>query len=250
MERTIGIERGWFIICNGSVVPAIGELLPVLWREAKKKRWRKERFGWELFAGQLEERTPPASSIEELVGYLKENFELMETVCGSLGFQLICKDFVEEKDLGELLVNPFDKRHEKIWSRISEKRRVAASQVAAIHVHVSTNSEEAVKILSYCRREIVDRLCALGDFSCGRRLRSYKEMAQVSGEPPVFTSFEEILNYIDEHGGERNVWDLVRYKPFSTETIEFRMFGATTDIKIIEKIIQACMKVVEDALAV
>ena len=71
-------------------------------------------------------------------------------------------------------------------------------------------------------------------------------MAQVYGDPPQFNGFSELLAYIASKGGERNVWDMVRYK-LSTQTIEFRMFGATDCENKIIDFVRACQEIVESA---
>lgn len=243
--RTLGIEREWFIMRNGNIVPDIGKLLPRLQNEAKGQGLSESQFGFELFAGQVEDRTRPVISLEHLMFSLRENESLLKKIGEKLNLHFICKDFVTEKELGELVVNPFDERHQKIWVEIPRERKVAASQVAATHVHVSVTGKEAVKILNYCRKAIIDELARLGDFSQGKRLVAYQVMAETY-ESPVFKTLNELMAYIKEKGGERDVWDMVRYKP-STGTIEFRMFGATEDENKVREFVQACQQVVERA---
>lgn len=67
-------------------------------------------------------------------------------------------------------------------------------------------------------------------------------MARTYGVPPEFKDTQSLLSYITSKNGEKNVWDLVRYKP-STETIEFRMFGATDNKENIRTFVIACEEV-------
>ena len=244
--RSLGIERELFIIQNGHIVPKIGELLPKLQEMAEKIGLSKNQFGFELFAGQVEDRTKIVQNINDLIQSLRENRRLLEIVGKQLNLNFMCKDYVDEEDLGELIVNPFDKRHQKIWLTLDKKRKIAASQVAAIHVHISVTGEEAVKVLNICRKKEIDRLAKLGDFSQGKRLRAYRIMAQVYGDPPEFNNLNELMAYITNKGGERNVWDMVRYKP-STRTIEFRMFGSTDKEDKIISFIKACQEIIKRA---
>lgn len=244
--RTIGVEREWFITENGRIIPKIGMLLPKVWEQAQTNGFVKTQFGFELFAGQIEDRTKVSVSIFDLAASLTENERLLRTVSNSMGLDIFCKDYVTEEELGELVVNPFNERHQKIWAEIPKERKVAASQVAAIHVHISATLEEAVKILNACRKELIDELVALGDFSAGKRIQAYRVMAKTYGEPPLFKDGDDLMNYIFRHGGERDVWDLVRYKP-STGTVEFRMFGATENQAKIVEFAQASQTVVERA---
>lgn len=247
MKRTIGIEREWFILSQGRIVPAIGHLLPILQAEAQNNGLKPSFFGYELFAGQIEDRTPPVIGIKNLITALKRNEKFLRRIGKNLGYDFICREYVTEEELGSLVVNPFDERHKNIWSKITKERRISASQVAAIHVHIGVSLSEAKSILNYCRKDVIDQLSVLGDNSNGRRLRAYRNMAGVYGDPPFFNDNEELLSYIDKAGGERDVWDMVRYKP-STNTVEFRMFGATESYKIIEKIVLACLEVVRTSL--
>jgi len=244
MGRTIGIERESFICRNGSVVPLIDELLPALHRFCGDRRLPLELFGFELFAGQVEDRTTPTESVDEVLGMLKRNEEILRIVGDDLGLHFRCTEYVTEVELGELVVNGFSERHQEIWDAITHERKVAASQVAAIHVHVSVTLEEAVMVLNHCRPSVVEKLSGLSDNSGGKRLAAYQTMAETDGAPPEFSDTAELLAYIDEHGGERNVWDMVRYKP-TTGTVEFRMFGATESEGVIRRCVEETHRLVE-----
>ena len=56
-----------------------------------------------------------------------------------------------------------------------------------------------------------------------------------------FSTFLDLLRYNETKGGERNNWDLVRYK-HRTRTVEFRMFGTTPDIEEIVGYVKACLE--------
>lgn len=226
--RTLGIEREWFITKNGKITPAIGSLLPFL-REQITDGFTEKNFGYELFAGQLEERTGICHGVDDLLTGLEKSALFCRRVASMLGLELMCCDYVTKEELGDLMVNPFDERHQRIWLEIDENKKVAASQVAAVHVHISASIDEAVSILNCCGREGITRLAAIGDFSQGKRLAAYRTMAGVYGDPPNFSTPNELSAYIKAKGGERDVWDLVRYKP-STGTVEFRMFGSTENM--------------------
>lgn len=247
MARTMGIEREQFITKDGIVVPAIATLLPALKKECRRRGLSEERFSFELFAGQIEDRTPPAPTEEMLMVHLLENEAILETVGKSLDLGYACREYLPEAALGQLIANPFEVRHQEIWNRISRAKRVSASQVAAIHIHFSATAEEAVSVLNYCRADVIDGLSRLGDSSSGARLEAYRAMAQVYGDSPLFLDTGRLLTYIEGSGGEKNVWDLVRYKP-STGTIEFRMFGTTADHALIRRYIAAAQEVIRQAM--
>lgn len=238
--RTFGIERERFIVdAHGKIVPTIGELLPRIHQIAHQLGIERKLFSFELFAGQVEDRTPPCRDFAEIKEALSSNDKVVFEAASCLGLSLDNSEFVEEDRVAAFEANPFDERHRRIWATISHERRVAASVVAAVHVHISVNSEEAVQILNLCRKDIIDRLICIGDHSGLRRINAYRMMAETDGVPPMFGGFSEVMDYITSKGGERNVWDLVRFKP-STETIEFRMFGATSNVDEIIGYIQAC----------
>lgn len=243
--RTFGIERERFIVnAQGIILPEIGRLLPTVQRLASEQGVSENLFSYELFAGQIEDRTPPSSSLEEIRTALLVNEKILQQAAKELGLGYDHSEFVETKYVDAFEVNPFDERHRQIWASIPSERRIAASVVAAVHVHVSATGEEAVKILNLCRSDVVNRLIVLGDHSDHRRINAYRTMAETDGVPPVFASFSEVMAYITSKGGEKNVWDLVRYKP-STMTVEFRMFGATPSEEEILGYVTACREASE-----
>ncbi len=240
--RTFGIERERFIVnAQGVVVPEIGRLLPAVQQLACEQGVSESLFSYELFAGQIEDRTPPCSSLEEIRAALLQNERVLQEAAGNLGLGFNHSEFVEANLVDVFEVNPFDERHRQIWASIPNERRIAASVVAAIHVHISVTGKEAVKILNLCRSDVINRLISLGDHSNLRRINAYRTMAETDGVPPMFASFSEVKAYIGSKGGEKDVWDLVRYKP-STKTVEFRMFGATPCVEEILGFVIACQE--------
>jgi len=241
--RTIGIERERFIInAQSKIVPAIGELLPRVHQIARERGMSESLFGFELFAGQIEDRTPPCHNLKAVKEALLANDAVLLQAANDLGLAFDHSEFVEEERVVAFEVNPFDERHKRIWASIPNDRRIAASVVAAVHVHISASNEDAVRILNLCRKDIVDRLISVGDHSYLKRINAYRIMAETDGVPPLFADFLRLIEYIASKEGERNVWDLVRYKP-STKTVEFRMFGATQSVRKILEYIKACLDV-------
>lgn len=248
MDTTVGIERERFIVdaATRKIVPAVGVLLPRVQDLSRRQGLPVSLFGYELFAGQIEDRTLPCHSFVELQSALAANDALLNFVASqdSLGFEFC--EFAEEHQIAGLEVNPFDQRHSKIWRSISAERRLAASRVAATQVHLAVNETQAVALLNACRNEVIEMLIKIGDHSQGRRIDAYRTMAQSDGVPPQFSNFAELMTYIEKKGGEKNVWDLVRYKP-STKTVEFRAFGATGDINEVLRYVEICLKLLKDA---
>lgn len=250
MKTTIGIERERFIIrlSDGMIIPAIKDLLPVAQEIVRERGMSPDLFGYELFAGQIEDRTPPCRSLEDLRRALIFNDQILEEVSLRDGLGFDFSEFAEEFQITELIVNPFDQRHQKIWESISHERRLAASRVAAIHVHIAVGDvQHAINLLNLCDEETINRLIKIGDHSYGKRIAAYRAMSQSQGIPPKFFTTNELLKYIKDNGGERNVWDLVRYKP-KTGTIEFRMFGTTKCIEEIIKYVDMCLDLYRSSL--
>jgi len=243
MNTTLGIERERFIISrsDNKIVSAIGTLLPKVQEVGENKGLPVGLFGYELFAGQIEDRTLPCDSLSMLMNALIANDSVMDEVASQDGLAFDFSEFVEESQITNLEVNPFDQRHKNIWQSISAERRSAASRVASVHVHLSVNECRALALLNACRKKEIERLISIGDHSQGRRIETYRKMAETDGIPPQFHNFEDVIAYINDHGGEKNVWDLVRYKP-STKTIEFRMFGATASVHEVIEYVKACLE--------
>lgn len=243
MNTTVGIERERFIVscANNKVVPVIGTLLPKVQKKAEERGLSQSLFHYELFAGQIEDRTLPCESLSSLREALMANDAIMNEVAKQDGLRFDFSEVIEENQISSLEVNPFDQRHQGIWQSISSERRLAASVVAAVHVHLAVSEDMAVAVLNACRKERIDHLVKIGDHSNGKRMVAYTTMAQTNGIPPTFSNFQEVMKNIGERGGEKNVWDLVRYKP-STKTIEFRMFGSTESVDEVIGYVRACLK--------
>ncbi len=128
--RTFGIERERFIMSRGQIVPAIGILLPRVHETAKNNNLPEKLFSYELFAGQIEDRTPPCRSLEEIKSALVLNDKIMSATAKQLGLAFDYSEIIDPDKITALEVNPFDSRHKNIWSSISLKKRIAASIVA------------------------------------------------------------------------------------------------------------------------
>lgn len=239
--RTVGIERERFIVdAAGEIAPVIGVLLPRVWEVAASQGMSNNLFTYELCAAQIEDRTPPCASDAFLRTALKRNDAVLEEAAASCTLSFECVEYVSpERILPALIVNPFDARHAQLWEEMTAARRLAASSVAAVHVHLSTTPEEVVRVLNRCRAEVIDALVALGDHSNSQRVTAYRAMVGDLCVSPLFGDFAQVLDYIAARGGEKNVWDFVRYKP-TTRTVEFRMFGATPDVEEVLSYVAAC----------
>lgn len=246
MLTTYGIERECFITNPlGRIVPSIGLLLTKVHELAEARKIPKKLFSYELFAGQIEDRTPPCSSLKEVEEALILNKHILLEAANELGLSFDFSEIVDVDRITSLEVNPFDIRHKEIWQTISHERKVAASIVAAVHIHISVMEEDVARILNRCRENVIERLVDIGDHSSRRRIDTYRIMSETTGVPPIFSDFASVTKYIATKDGEKNVWDLVRYKP-STGTIEFRMFGTTPRTEEILGYIQSCVDILNN----
>ena len=182
----------------------------------------------------------PCKSLEDLKKALIINDQILEKAASQFGFGFDFTEFAEESQILNLVVNPFDKRHKNIWESLSPERCLAASRVFSTHVHIGVEKPEVLKLLNFCDEKTITRLASIGDHSNGKRILAYRTMTQSKSIPPNFSTIDELLCYIQKNGGERDVWDLVRYKP-STKTIEFRMFGATENIEEVLNYVKVCL---------
>jgi gamma-glutamyl:cysteine ligase YbdK (ATP-grasp superfamily) len=243
--RTIGVERERFIYSPAKclIVNAIRHLLPAVHGKARSMAVPDTLFQYEMAACQIEDKTPVCTSLKGLHNALVVNDAILIQAAKLLGLRFWHDEFVDVSRIERLEVNPFSERHADIWRSISVSQRTAASQVIGTHVHIGVSPEEALRTLDRCTPDILKRLIRLGDHSDGKRIAAYQTMAGINGTVPTHATFSDLMDYIIESGGERNVWDWVRYKP-STQTLEFRMFGATSDIDEVIGYARACLEIV------
>ena len=243
MKTTIGVERERFIIDpkTNIVVPAIDRLLPEIKHVSKIFGTSEDFFGYELFAGQIEDKTPPCVTLKNLRESLVKNDAVLKEVAGRIGLGLDCSEIIEKERMPDLKVNPFDARHKKEWRSYSPKMRRDISSLADVDVHLSVTENQAVALINFCRKRIIDRLIEIGDHSSGRRMNRYRFIIQSDGVPPVFSDFSHLMRYIESHNGEKNITDLVKYRP-SIKTVEFKMFGATESVEEVVGYVKACLK--------
>lgn len=252
MTRTIGLEKECFITDgNGNIVPLVDILLPYAQSIAPKHGLYPTQFSPEPFAGQFEMKTTIAKDLDDLMNQLEALWNFLQIISQSQNCSFLCTPYVTEEQLGKLVVNTLNKRHTRLWNEVwNHAQRVAASQVAAINIHIGVTLEEAVNVLNYCNANlyIIMQLSKIDQSNIAlnnQRLDSYRFAANCDGVPPYFAGTNTLLKYLKEKG-EGNIWDLIRYKK-STGTIEFRMFGSTNDLTVVKSMTHSCLDVVEKA---
>lgn len=222
----VGIERECFITNgNGKIVPRAAEILEHL--------TDRKRFGYELSACQLEDRIGPVH-VSRVKEALLENERDIKKIERKLGFKRLHMEVAPDDMPLDIYPDPSG-RYQKITKDMPRHILQAACQVTGIHVHIGMPDHE---IALYVYNQVIKHssdLCEIGNGSNGERLRIYKIMA------PDFESFEyhSWLNFHEtavKKGFDkdpRRCWNLIRISVHGT--IEFRMFGATSDLgKIIE----------------
>ncbi len=237
VDPLIGIERERFLEKNGEFAPLSLKLTRYLNDE--------RRFGPELSAFQLEDRTSPVL-LPELGDELERNDDLIRRACRWAGAVSVLNP-VAPKNL------PLDitdlPRYEGIRGKLSEERLSAACRVAGTHIHCNMpDLVTAVQVHDSVRRHI-DDLIALGDTCGGERLHLYRKVAPNASDIPEFGS---VLGFYEDalRGGwvedPRSCYRLIRISVHGT--IEFRMFDATNDNGLVLQWAAVCSNLCQEAI--
>lgn len=222
----VGIERECFITdLQGNIIPKSDVVLSVLADRSK--------FGYELSACQLEDRIGPVA-IDGLRVSLYANEIILRWAEAALNFRRLFLEVAPEGMSLDVYPDPTG-RYQKITKNMTRHILEAACRVTGTHVHIGMpDHETALKVYNKVIGEI-ENLSALGDGSNGERLRIYKVMAPDFHSPHYrsWIDFYEAAVEKDFVTDPRKCWNLIRISIHGT--IEFRMFGTTSDLnKIIE----------------
>ncbi len=238
-EGMVGVERECFLMNSlGEISPLAVSVLSSLNGDG--------RFGYELSACQLEDRIGPCQIVDLRAG-IEENEVLIKRAEKVLGFsRLFCE--VGPYDM-PLDIYPDPKgRYQRIIQGMTQEALLSACRVIGTHVHIGMRDHETAlaiynEVIKHCQR-----LCEMGDGSNGKRLSIYKVTAK-DNQPRPYESWEDFYAYALANGFEkdpRNCWHLIRLSVHGT--IEFRMFGATSDIDNIVSWTKICHQLCQDAL--
>lgn len=217
----VGVERECFIVDNqGTIVPRAPELLNVL-----EKHDPTKRFGYELSASQIEGHTGPCR-VEELEEQLEEGDRLLQRGLNELGLNVSYVEVAPSTMPLDVFPDPTG-RYATIVEKMPKRVLLAACRIIGTHVHVGMpNHEIALNVYNRVIRHC-DELIALGDNSCGERLRIYHEV-KPDCLPKRYENWLAFHRIAVKEGFEvdlRNCWSLIRISKFGT--IEGRMFGAS-----------------------
>lgn len=233
----VGLEREChFRNEKGKIVPIAREVLNYLGTE-------NGRFIHELSACQLEWRIGPCF-VSELKEKLIEDEIILEKAEKKLVFT---RSFVEVASENMPLDVYPTRRHQRIVKDLPRPVLLAACQIIATHVHIGMpDHQRALKVYNSVIKNF-DELCRLGDHSNGRRLKLYKLMAPQCN-PPHYYSWRDFYDLAVRHGftgDPQSCWHLIRLSIHGT--IEFRMFGATSDLDEIVSWTTLCRELCQKA---
>ena len=237
-----GVERECFLIDDkNKIVPIAYQVLQHL------KQNRKEQFGFELSACQLEDRVGPCKISDLKKELIKNNEEIFRAEL-ELGFKRSYVEVAPSDMPLDVYLDPIG-RYQTIVKNMPKDVLLAACRIIGVHIHIGMpNHEVAIKtynkVINYC-----DELCQLGDGSNGKRLKIYKIVAPEC-QPINYKNWDEFYQYAVEKKfvhDPRSCWHFIRMTVHGT--IEFRMFGPTTNLDKIIGWTKKCHKLCYQAMA-
>lgn len=218
---SVGIERECFITdSDGSIMPWAPRVLDHL--------GICDRFGYELSACQLEDRVGPCA-LSDAPKELQRNEADITRAEKAVGFRRLFTEVGPDNMPLDVYPDPAG-RYARIVESLSQEKLLAACQVTAVHVHIGMpDHHAALKVYNNVIR-FLPELCTLGDGSTGRRLEIYKIMAPQHTPRPYSTWGDYRREALARRfvNDPRQCWDLIRISVHGT--IEFRIFGSTSDL--------------------
>lgn len=235
----IGVEQECFITdLSGNIIPKTPEILKVL--------SDGERFGYELSACQLEDRVGPCR-LDDVIGELEKNEEEINLAESRLGFRRTYQEVGPENMPLDIYPDP-EGRYQGIANDHPADVLLAACRVIGTHIHVGMpDHKTALRVYNHVIKHL-ERLCRMGDGSNGERLRLYKKVKPQKALRPYRDWYDFCGHAIQERffGNPRDCWFLIRISIHGT--IEFRMFGAREDPKIIVAWARICHELCQEAI--
>lgn len=235
----IGIERECFLTdLRGNIIPKAKDVLSVL--------ADRSTFGYELSACQLEDRIGPVA-MDGLRVSLYANEMILRWAEAALNFRRLFQEVAPINMPLDVYPDPTG-RYQKITKNMPRHILEAACRVTGTHIHIGMpDHETALKVYNRVIGEI-ENLCALGDGSNGERLRIYKVMAPDFHSPHYRSWFDFYEAAVEKNfvTDPRKCWNIIRISVHGT--IEFRMFGTTSDLDKIIEWAKACYNLCEKAM--
>lgn len=235
----VGVERERFITVDGVMpVPRAADVL---------RKLGHRRFGYELSACQLENRTDPVP-IHKLHKCLREDEDIVAPVLESLGLRSLHREVGPDTMPLDVYPDPAG-RYRDITKQMSRSTLLAACQIIGTHIHVGMPDRmTALRVYNQVIGETA-HLAHMGDGSAGRRLAIYRAVTP-GLEPQRLETWEDFFEAAQRGGfaeDPRRCWTLIRISVHGT--IEFRMFGSTDSIDRIVLWARVCHMLCRDAMA-
>ena len=236
----LGVERECFL-ANGTgrilpIAPKVLAALPV-----------GNRFGYELSACQLEERTGPCPNLSAVLDQFDRNEEAMWKAEEQVGFSRLYREVAPEDMPLDVYPDPTG-RYQQITANMPIERLRSACRVAAVHIHVGMPDHETALRVYNSVVPYTGKLILAGNRSRGERHRIYQGMAP-NWMPVMHHNWQAFEAYAQRHGfheDPRQCWHLIRISVHGT--IEFRMFDTTHCLHTIKQWAAQCYTLCEDEL--
>jgi len=231
LKLNVGVERESFLLdLAGNIKPISPMVLARLPKGAE--------FGYELSACQLEHRVGPCK-IEDLADQLQRQEETLKRFEQEIGFRRSYIEVAPDDMPLDVYPDPTG-RYAKISASMPRHVLVAACQVIGTHVHVGMpDMETSIRVYNHAIN-YWQKLLQLGDHSSGLRFSKYtivapRHIPEAVRDQAHFYELAVQNGFIND---PRKCWTLIRISGHGT--IEFRMFGATENIREISSWARAC----------
>lgn len=233
----VGVEREAYLTDgDGQIVPLAVRVLDYLGGS------RNGHFGYELSACQLEWRIGPCD-LSDLKSKLLEDELLLGETERKLGFKRCFIELLKEERMPLDVYPDPTGRYAKIAKKLPEPVLLAACRAISTHFHIGMPDHETALNAYNLVIEHFDELCQLS----GRCLDNYLIVVP-QPRPPHYNSWKDFYDLAVKDNfthDPRSCWHLIRMSIHGT--IEFRMFGATTDPDEIVSWATACQNICAEA---
>jgi len=235
----IGVEVECFL--TDAISGELAMASPWALEEFKKLQWTLPNgakcspmkfVGKEFFAGQLEYKTAPCSSIGALAANLAWVKCNVEETLSTLGLKAL---YVEYYD-GPLnpVIYPEPRYLEFAATKATPARIDAMCRVAGVHSHHGVRDLDDMLAVANGVAPHTERICRLGDHTGGKRVEAF--LTVISPQPrqtPQYPSWEAYFQAAVEHGfvdEPQNNWMFIR--PSAAHgTVEIRTYGTTESLE-------------------
>ncbi|MCA9364740.1 MAG: hypothetical protein KC736_02505 [Candidatus Moranbacteria bacterium] len=229
----IGIEQESLVLQNGLVTPQAKHVLDHLYSNGCCSAY----FGPELSACQIEDRVGPVS-LADLNNHLSYNEMVLSHCVANLGLSLQ-RDGVGPKSM------PLDvssgARYQSIAKTLSPEQLSVACRLIGTHVHVGMPNIHSAVCAYNMAVSCFDDLVFLSGEKNLERLQLYGLMGP-NTRPATFSTLHDFYFHACCHGhahDPRKNYALIRISPHGT--VEFRVFGATSNVLLVEKWARSCL---------